>query len=157
MAAWQYDISLVPREKMLQLVGYIPNILDPVLADTVDWWKGVQLPSDYETILSGILSPGASWSKSLKGWGDYDGDRIELLYENGSVVEINVRINIIKINLEYVSRLADFAKQTDSLIVNSNLELIEANLEAILKDIKSSRAFLFLQDPKAFFDTNNLL
>ena len=78
MAVWQVEFAVVPRRE-LATTSSVPrqDIMD------TDWWTTEGLPSGYSQQLAAIAPPGSSWEAELQTWGEEDGNRVDIWFENG--------------------------------------------------------------------------
>lgn len=86
--------------------------------------------------------------------GDEDGDRIELIGdETCDLAEISVRIDVRVRNQQFLEGLVTFANCSDAVfLIIENLEVVEADLNALELRIKDSNAYRFVEDPLKFFE-----
>jgi hypothetical protein len=153
MATWQFDLHLLPRSKIIERYSKIPAQLSDEEFTTMDWWSGVALPADYESILGSFLPKYISWNKNASTWGSEDSDLIEIFFENNALVEIWVRIDARKLNISILERVSHFAKLCDCILfLGESRKLIEPDPLSLNYDIKRSDAYKFVMNPRGFLD-----
>jgi len=126
--------------------------------ESVSWWKNVSV-EDLSTYFTKILPEyHTPWAKNTRSWGTDDGNRIELIVEDGKAVDVSIRIDLRDIDLNLLYSLARFAASRDFLFyVLESSRFVEPNLESLLEEIKKSRKILFLESPEKFFDETKYL
>ena len=92
MAAWQFDVHLIPKERLTALVGVHPISISPELLDETRWWEGEGEADLLDGDLATFLCKTKSWSPEIDIWGEEDGNRIDVVYENDEVVEVLVAL-----------------------------------------------------------------
>jgi hypothetical protein len=141
MATWQFDIWLA------ELIGKIGNSYAQEEANLLN----LRLLPDSIVQLIGDLPSEKSWNADLEIRGTMEGDRIDIIYENGSVAEISVRIDVREIDLNFLVRIVQFAKFYRLLLVNATTrEVIESDIEMLIGTIERSPAFKFVSNPHDF-------
>ncbi len=135
MAAWQYDLQLVPRAA--------PDCDDSEwIGHATDRWRD---------ILDEVLPRGPTWSEHLLGWGEYDQHRIEAHIEAGQLSSLRVRLDLRQDNLDLlVVRLAAAARALDACFQGSHGARIDADARALAEVIRASPAARFVKAPRAF-------
>lgn len=151
MAAWQFDLTLIPREKLISMFSRVPEYVSEELEAT-DWWEGVEAPRDYMASLDALLPKFPSWHEHLVNWGSENGHRIDCwLNEAGGLQNLFIRIDVSADYTEFARALADLGRRWDCLILlYPELELIEPDGSNLIQRVKESRASAFVRDPKLF-------
>jgi len=150
MATWQFTVHLIPRTSLdLLFPAGIPDSLDREIFDSTEWWKE-PLCQDYESEISSFLKEGKSWSESIRAWGEEDSDRLNLLFDNGHIAEVEVRIDVGKLDSRFLEDICTFAKLCDCLLMTEEFALIEPDVELLLDQIGKSNAWKFVSDPAGF-------
>jgi hypothetical protein len=140
MATWQFDLELIPRRHVLEVV------------DTVDWWSGATLPGDYENRISAFLPWHLPWDPEWQVFGEEDGDRIDVVFENGHVQHVRARLDARKLDLELLRRVAEFATDCECVFVTRQGRVVEPQVDALLGELQRSPASTFVRDPQAFLE-----
>ena len=78
MAVWQVEFAIVPR-RALATTPPVPlaEIMD------ADWWSSERLPSGYFQQLAAFAPSGSPSAAQLQTWGEQDGKRVDVWFENG--------------------------------------------------------------------------
>jgi hypothetical protein len=150
MAIWQYDIAAVPRVPITSVCGNVPTDVPPELFDSRNWWSETRGPD--ETELSALLPDSSSWSQSIKAWGPSDGNRIELHFDKGELFEVRILMDLREPSKQFLCAIVELAVRHDWAFWTEEARLLEANLDALLLDIRGSRAFSFVCDPSGFLE-----
>lgn len=152
MAAWQFDLQLVPRASLAQL-GIAPDDhLSTEQLDNADWWRGKWLPADYATRVTAILPPASAWAQDWQVYGSEDGNRIDILATGGSIEEVRARIDARAMNVWFLERLVELAGNFDALFVSPESRVIEPDVEAIWVELELSPAARFVRNPEEFLE-----
>jgi hypothetical protein len=154
MAVWQYDLWIVPFDRMIELFGAIPDYIDLDTFEELPWWENKRLPDNYEKLLSNFLPKlNESWmGKDNLFWGDIDGNLVNATFLEDKVEEIFVRIDAREICYNFLNGIVDFANDCESIFFSlEEKKPISAYVETLRKHILESRARLFVENPHAFF------
>lgn len=152
MATWQFTVHLIPRTKLVQLFSEIPDFLDREIFDSINWWDEKDISQHYDSEIGSFLNESQSWSESIKIWGQEDSDHLSVLFDNGRVVEVEVRIDVRALNLVFVENVCSFARLCDCLLLTEGMALVEPEVDLLLHQIGKSNAFSFVSDPVEFLD-----
>ena len=153
MATWQFDLHLLPKERLMELVGTHPVSISRELLDETRWWDGKVDPELLDADLASFLRKSKSWHPEIAVWGEEDGNRIDVIYENNNVVEIFVRIDLRQLDRGFVIALVRLAKKYDCVFVTSTMRVLEPTLNNLIKAMEESDAHRFVDDPKGFLES----
>lgn len=147
MATWQFDICFVPETL---IAG---KSISDVELDNLRSLEKLKLQNASLKALIGKLAPLKSWNKELESFGQMDGDRIDVSYEGTVVSEIMVRIDVRRVDKDFIQRLVEFAKRNRVEMVDlENRVSIGAQERLLLAAILNSKAKEFVIDPETFLD-----
>ncbi len=154
MATWQFNLYLLPRLKIIERYSSVPvQVSAEEYAAAMDWWNGVTLPLNYDSMLGSILPKYTSWNKDAFTWGDEKSDSIAIIFENNAPVEIFVRLDVSKLEISLLEKIAHFAQQCDCLLLlDESRKLIEPDPLSLNYEIKRSNAYKFVLNPRGFLD-----
>jgi hypothetical protein len=152
MATWQFDLYLIPRQKLLSLFGEVPSTLDDEAFESVRWCKDAPLPANYEEVLSSFLPEGVSWCDEARMWGEEDGNRIELFDVSGDT-EISVRVDARTRNEQVLNGIIKFARFIDAVLLTEEDKVIEPDVNVVIRELEESNASRFVRDPYGFFES----
>ena len=182
MAIWQYNISIIPKESVLQKHGEVPNKLiinheawekywdnytegkEPNFEDakTINWWKKTnisvtELSKDIDTII-----PRANWgSKSSINWkgnteNNEDNDA-SLIFNSvtNEIEEMTIRIDLRDPDKfpQFLESLCSILKKRNLLLMDLKGNLMEPSVFKISKHLLDSNAIKFLIDPEDFLNS----
>ncbi len=176
MAINQFNITLIPRQPVLDKFGKLPTKLfidhdarqkhmDTKDFDaeidfqddlTINWWQESQAKyADIEPYISSVLRP-IEWSKNIddfKSYGDKkDNDLSISLTDKIHIDEFDCRINVAQLDKDFITHVLALAKRLDCLIIDKKGNLFEPTLESLIENIKDSNAFKCISNPSDFFD-----
>ena len=151
MAAWQFDLHLIPEAKIVEMVGEVPDHLDEGLTYPANLWEGHQPPPSINQCLASFLKQAASWSENVALWGEENGNRVDVLYEGRDVADIFVRINAYERDDAFLEGIIRLAREYKAVFwAGESEEVIRPNTAALISALKRSRAYSFAQDPEGF-------
>lgn len=158
MALWQWDVWIVPRKEVIRIHSVMPEYMDQDWFESEDWWRLVsesELATFFNSVLPDYSTP---WAKNTRSWGSDNGDRIELMVENGKITDVLIRVDLRNLNLDFLNSLVSFSKLHNFVFysLESN-RFIEPNLKELLGSIEKSRKIVFLKDPQKFFSDKKYL
>jgi|SRR5689334_1869968 len=153
MASWQFDLYLIPKERLVALVGTYPIAISRELFENTAWWEGGAAPNVLEADLASFLPGTKSWSSDIAVWGEENGNRIDVLYEGDEIIEIFVRIDLRQRDRRFVVDLIRFAKNHETVLLTTNMRVLEPTLNNLIKAMEESDAHLFVNDLKGFWES----
>jgi len=150
MATWQFDLHLIPRASVTMETGH-----SRLTSLDLDRERIINLESSaisQATLFEFCrgLSIIQSWSTNIKIWGDFEGDRIDVLIVNDRISEIFVRIDVRNISLVFMSKIVEFARSNRLVLLTSADQILEPSVKLLMNTIKRSSAFRFVLDPRDF-------
>ena len=95
-----------------------------------------------------------SWSKKIIQYGNSESTCIELLLENGSVVEISVRLDMRTLTKELLANIEDYVVRLDGNIFYQD-KIVRPSMESLMRVITDSEAYKYCKNPLHYFDTND--
>ena len=101
------------------------------------------------------LSIVEGWRSKTRMWGDPEGDRIDVLMENGMISEIFFRIDVRNISVVFLSKIVKFARANSLVLLTSADQILEPSVNLLMNTIKRSNAFRFVLDPQDFLKKLN--
>src|SRR5881398_539054 len=100
MADWQVEFAIVPRRALATR----PSVALPRLMET-DWWRSERLPAGYSQQLAAIAAPGSSSAAAHQSWGDENGNRVDVWFENGSATRMTARVDVRRLDAKFSAML----------------------------------------------------
>jgi hypothetical protein len=155
MATWQFDIDLLPRKQLVTMFGAVPTVLSEDLLDAAASWKEQLLPADWGSRISKFLPEAQSWSPQIRMWGEEDGDRLSVVYDDlGHAEGISVRIDARNPSQQFFEDLVEFANSIDAVfLVMEDFQLVEPGVDALVTRMNKSNACRFVEDPHEFLES----
>jgi hypothetical protein len=150
MAAWQFDMHLLPAEAARRRYGATPLMIPRSDHDEGDWWKDQERLDNLPSEISKLLPTLSSWSNDLQRWGTEDGDRVDLLCHGRVVVDILVRVDVRDLSHTFVAGVMDMARRHGWCVRLASGRVIAPSTTKVLAAIRDSDAFRFVRDPAGF-------
>jgi hypothetical protein len=174
MAIWQFNLTLIPKSALISKYNYIPdelfidkdgwenhfakNDLDEAYdfedALTINWWyKSTITVKELFPILKNIPES-QSDIDGLKYFGDADTNNIcvSLKYNTNQIDEVSCRIDLRKLDKDFIKSLFSLARQFDCLLMDRKGRLFEPKRDELIQKIKSSNSYRFITDPEKFLN-----
>ncbi len=158
MAIWQWDVWIVPRKEVVERLSVIPEYMDQDWFETNEWWNTAS-----ETELVGFFDSllptyDTLWAKNTQSWGSDDGDRVELMTEDGKITDVVIRVDLRDLNINFLASLMIFSAASEYVFYSlESKKFIEPDLSELLNEIRNSRKMVFIRDPEKFFEDKNYL
>jgi hypothetical protein len=148
MAVWQVDFVIVPRRAFARN----PRLSVQELLDT-DWWSAERLPDEFSQRLTAIAPAGKSSTPELQTWGQEDGNRIDVWFENGRATSMTARVDVRRLDAKFGAMLLQFARVANAVLVRSDGLVVEPLVGAFGAALRSSPAWQYVSDPAAFLSS----
>jgi hypothetical protein len=152
MASWQFDFRLLPRIGVESYYRTIPVAITDRGVDETALWNNVPLTSNLRTQISQLLPRLDTWHADVERWGYEDGNRIDIVLEKESIVDVLVRVDAREISQVFLANLLQVARQNDWLVRTEDGRVFRPSLSRVLSAIHSSQAFGFVRDPVIFLE-----
>lgn len=120
--------------------------------DSQEWWKDVAAPTNLRTDLATLLPPLKSWNSNLEQWGHEDGNRIDVMWDNGAITDIFIRVDVRNLSHVFLVNLLELVRKNDWLLRSQDERVFRPSLTKLLTAIHKSHAFRFVEDPRAFLE-----
>jgi hypothetical protein len=176
LAIYQYHITLIPRQSLVDKFGTIPNKLtidnaawtkhwdkadinaDYDFEDAMNilWWIDRQIP--FKTIEPFIdsFTKLVDWSKNstdYKSYGDNDTNDFSIGLTNDDCIEdFGCRLDLRELDRSFIDNILSLAKQLDCLLMDKQGNLFEPTFDKLVDSIKQSNSFKFVSNPTDFLD-----
>jgi hypothetical protein len=150
MAAWQYDVYLVPSENVAA-TGLKPGRrLSREQCDELQTWKLSSRNADLESLITGILPRAVDMQPGWLVFGDETGHRIDVLQTPEGIEELRARVDVRDTDPGFVVNLCELAREIDCALLSAECVLLNADPEALWVEVTVSPAASFIEDPEAF-------
>ena len=146
MAAWQVEFAIVPRRV---LTGKARLALPQLIGTS--WWGSEGLPADYSRQLAAVAPLGSAGSTELQTWGDADGNRVDVFYENGKAARMTARVDVRRLDARFGAMLLQFARVANAVLVREDGLIVEPLVGSFGAALRSSAAWRYASDPAAHF------
>jgi hypothetical protein len=150
VATWQFDLHLIPRERVAENAGPEPSFLGRDVFDSVQWWEFHQPPEDFQVGLTELLTPLPSWSPSVALWGTDEGDRIDVSSRDGRVISVFVRLDARRLQPRILRGVVRIATEWQCVLYTESNRVVEPQIDALVREVVGSPAFRFAEDPERF-------
>jgi len=144
MAVLQVDFAIVPRRAFAKS----PRVAVQKLLDT-DWWSAERFPSGFSHQLAAIAPAGSSSTPERQTWGEEDGNRIDVWFENGRATRMNAHVDVRRLDAKFGAMLLQFARVADAVLVRQDGLVVEPLVGAFGAALRTSTAWQYTTDPSA--------
>jgi hypothetical protein len=177
VATWQFTIYLIPRTSLLNKYGEIPLQLqidyenwsnyiqnsdldnEPEFEDalTVHWWLDINLFTDKFLPLLKPFGDLEQWTEKAEGlrkFGDSDTNDVTICFDSNTnqIQDLSCRLDLRQLENLFIDNVLNLANHFDCKLMDKQGRLFEANRYALLKAIKLSNAYRFVNGPEQFLD-----
>lgn len=150
MALWQYDIHLLPMSEVVCKFGRLPERVDRKVFDGQDWWLQYQPLDQLLSRLSGCLAERPSWTPDIRTWGTEEGNRVDVVLEQGRLVDVFVRFDLRDVRLDFLDHITSIAKDLGLVVLTPDMRIVEPEASRLLTLIRTSDAAEFVENPEEF-------
>lgn len=150
MAIWQSEFLLVPRERIKEGLGSVPDRVSQDFVDTGTIASGRRVTDEDLQFLSERVPVRSSWDPHILSWGTEDGDRIDLVLEDDRVVEVTARIDARSISGEFIETVVSLASRWNCILIDESLRILPPMFEEVRLALKESSATRFVANPNRF-------
>lgn len=152
MAAWQYDLYIVPRRALAERGVDNDARLSPAEFDAGEWWHGHALPADFHTRVAALLPPGSSWDDEWHVFGEEDGTRLDVMTEGVQIEEVRLRLDARNLDPELLERLMALLDAFGCALVTPEMRVLSAEPLALWVELELSPAAQYVRDPAGFLN-----
>lgn len=139
MAIWQYDFSAVPRHAIAAVCGAVPAVLTLEQINKIETWKSSQPHKHFEADFNKWRPKLKSWAPDLQVWGDEESNRIDVVSQNGRVVEVEFRVELRAISNHFLEVLTNFARKSNCVLVSMHsLDVVDPLRQSVLLHLARS-------------------
>ncbi len=180
MAIYQFHLTVVPRKGLIEMFGLTPQTLDFEIekelgihpTNELDTTKNADA-SNEATIRKMWLSTGlkaievvdridqklerANWGNHTSSieWkldtGEIDNDAfLSINPDSGKIEEFTFRADLRENDLKFLREMIEIGKDFDWLLMDVKGNLVNPEIEEILRLIENSNSFRFIQNPAKF-------
>jgi hypothetical protein len=150
MALWQFDLHCLPSAVVVERLGHIPLAMTRADFDNFTWWERQANPGGIASQFDRFLPRTSSWSSKNTTWGQEDGNRIDLVASELSVMDIFIRIDVRDFDLKFLTFLIRCADVNKWVFLTQESYVIAPSLPKLLSAIRRSASFRFVINPEEF-------
>lgn len=155
MAIWQFDLFLIPKQRLAQL-ECVGSLSEDVYQQNEGWDDSISSERVARHI-DAMLERGQSWLQGQLTWGTEDGYRIDLLLAGDVISELMIRLDMRSINQRILQEVIELANFVDAMFCTDDGTLIEAEMETLIEVIARSDAARYVAAPQEFIERLNEL
>jgi hypothetical protein len=153
VAVWQFDVILVPHAALAARLDEFASV-DPIgwlSKDERDqpWWLDRQPVPGLFAALDALLTRSTETADRIQ-WGPDDGNRVDVLLENGKIEEILIRIDLREPDPQFIDGVTELAANLGCDFLTMDGSFGEADGPTLAMLIRNSRALRFVRDPMTF-------
>ncbi len=154
MAIWQFQLLLIPRERVVCDLGAPEARMSREQWDTTDWWSQHQPPADFQFRIAAVLPAYKSWSPDILMWGSEDSNRIHVCLDDTHerIEEVSIRVDLRQPWQQFARAIADLAQHTDCVIAVWPHRTFEPSLDRLMTEIAGSESARFVRAPREYFE-----
>ena len=150
MATWQFDLEVVPRTVAVKNLLPGDDHVTVEALESAEWWKAVSLAPGFLQRVETLLPWTKPWAAGWQVFGEEDGNRVDVIEENGKVAEVRLRLDARNLEVEFLDELLGIIESSDCALVTPTGRLVEPEIEAIWVELELSPAASFVRDPAEF-------
>jgi len=110
------------------------------------------MPVHFRADFARLLPPLKSWSQNLEQWGHEDGNRIDVTWDNETISDVFIRVDVRNLSQVFLVGLLDLARKNAWLLRAQDGRVLRPSLTKLLSAIYKSDTFRFVDDPRAFLE-----
>jgi len=142
MAIWQCKIDYLPEKAVIEKYGALPVSIPDQDMDAVDWWASHQPPKELCSWSDGLLPESASWSSSLRIWGQEQerGNCVSVFNRSKTQNEvewIEFRIDAQSLDVSFLSWIVTVAERLNCVLVTQENHVLKAELPLLVAAVRA--------------------
>jgi hypothetical protein len=130
----------------------LPSSLPEDGAASLGTWPGHIVIDDLRTRLNEHFQRRSTWHPKLEGWGQEEGDRIDIWREGSGVAELIIRIDVRQVSRIFLKEIVQVARDFRLVVLTDDNRIREPTMEQLRLDILRSDASAFVADPDGFLE-----
>jgi hypothetical protein len=148
MALWQCEINFIYRDFLLNTYNHILERIDDNVLQSASRCIGKKFE------FSSILPVSQSWNPNILVWGNIDSNYWETCPPY-TALETLARIDIRNLSLPFINNILIAAKNNNCLLFFDNMEIIEPQLDMLIKRLELHDSFKFACNPQEFLKNHS--
>ena len=161
MAVWQWTISLVSERLLTEGRSVIPDSISEDRLLEIQggrFWINIEACKAFFGTLLGNEEMHKSAGQEFWSWGDTKRSDALVVFRNGAVEDIGVRLDANEPDQNLIEPLVEFARSNALLFhVVQTDRLLRPDIEVVRAAFLQSRARLFCSSPEGFFADKDYL
>ena len=154
MAVWQYELLLIPRERVIHDFGTLEAHMSAEQWDDTDWWSQHQPPPDFQIRIAAVVPAYQSWTPAILMWGAEDSDRIHVCLDDAHqrIEEISIRLDLRRPFQQFAHAICDLARYADGAFASLPHHTFEPSFERLMSEIAGSESARFVRAPLKYLE-----
>lgn len=133
MAIWQYQLFLIPKNKISSIKM---EILSESLINSQNWWEDYKgSVSDFD-LFKHLLGETKSWHKRLIIYGSESSNCLKILMKDEMISEVTLRLDLSKSYAFLIKEVIDFCIERNISFINHDYKIIQPNEKDLSRDIE---------------------
>ena len=153
MALWQFTIRIVPKKTFIETQGSIPSKVSYEEFIDLPTWEINKYEAQLSHLLSNYFSKDESQAEFRTSWGKSDETTFLLSRDENNIGDLTVRLDLRSLTQDLLKVVEEVGNLLDAVLVTELGSVIDPKIKIILEEMKASKAFRFVSDPRGFFDT----
>lgn len=120
--------------------------------DETEWWDGVTATHELVEELSSLLPQLPSWQADIISWGEEDGDRIDIVSEQGALKEVFIRFDVRRMSWLFIIEILRIARTRGLGLLTEDGHLLRPTPVEFSSAVRRSTAARFVSDPEGFLE-----
>ena len=151
MALWQFAFTPVPA-KDAKISGIDAINLSCDVLERIDLGLTPSEQFDLFSALGLLLPEKASWSDSLRIWGDEKADDVQVFFDGARIELIEFRLDVSNLSIALIGEFCALARKFAWVFATSDGAVILPTREAVVRAVIRSPANRFVRDPKGYLE-----
>lgn len=153
MRRWQFHIEFIPRAWHKRAGGDLSPLFDEEGYDTLPAWRDHQPASSLNDLFSPIFPAAPVSSGDCLFWGNHQHTDAHVCREREMVASVGMHLDVRGCGARLLNIVAELASGLGCvLLVTDERRVIEPNVFALSKALRTSRAARYVQDPHHILD-----
>ena len=154
MALWQFTFRVVPKKVFLRSQGVIPSNVSHEQFLDLPTWEIREYEASLLELLNSFFLKDESQTGYRTSWGKPDETTLYFSYDENNMVDFTIRLDLRSVTKEIIEEVCSIGTILDAVIVTETGSVITLNKKRLVEEIKLSKAFKFISDPRGFFGDN---
>ena len=144
MNKWQYYIKVIPLSNLSNDFINHTYIISEIEYKNVILWCDFKLSNNWHNRISTRLVKKDRLAKNIIQYGELDRTCMVFWLVKEFISEIQIRLDVRQLNEDIVKLIVEFTNHHHGAIFTSDGKVISADINTVMKEIKSSEAYGYL-------------